>query len=325
MKSYPRIIVTTKSFSNQPVLVSELLRLFPNSEFNNTGKRFSENELIKYLEPADGIILGLDPMTKEVIDALPKLKIIAKYGVGLDNVNVDYAKQKGKVIGWTGGVNKRSVAEQTLGFMLGLCRNIFSSGYKLKGNVWEKNGGWQLTNKTVGIVGCGHTGSEVLKLLQPFDCELLVCDILDKKEVAKKYKAKQVEFDELISKADVISFHVPHTEESYHLINEKSLKKLKETAFIINIGRGPVVDQNALKDALMNQKLAGAALDVFEVEPPTDSEFLALPNLMVTPHIGGDAVEAGLAMGRSAIYHLKNFFIDGVSFEMREQKIKILS
>jgi phosphoglycerate dehydrogenase-like enzyme len=308
MSSLPRIKVTTKSFSQNTVLNAELLCAFPNTDYNFTGYRFDEDELIEYLKDADGIILGLDPMTEKVIEALPRLKIIAKYGVGLDNVDVEYAMSKGKKIGWTGGVNKRSVAEQTLGFMLGLSRNMFNSGYKLKTGQWEKKGGWQLTGKTVGIIGCGHTGSEVLKVLQPFECELLVCDTLDKADVAQKYKASQVDFDMLISKSDIISIHVPQTELTYHMINRNSLKTMKNTAFVINIGRGPVVEQDALKEALINNVIAGAALDVFEVEPPTDIEFLALPNLMVTPHIGGDSKEASLAMGRSAIGHLKAFF-----------------
>jgi phosphoglycerate dehydrogenase-like enzyme len=310
MNQTPRIKVTTKSFSNNSILNAELISLFPNTEFNYTGYRFSEDELIDFLRDADGIVLGLDPMTKKVIEALPRLKIIAKYGVGLDNVDVEYAKSNGKTIGWTGGVNKRSVAEQTLGFMLGLCRNLFNSGYKLKACQWEKKGGWHLTGKTVGIIGCGHTGSEILKLLQPFECELLICDILNKSETATEYRAKQVDFDTLISKSDVVSLHVPHTGMTHHMINADSLSKMKESVFLINIGRGLVVEQEALKKSLMNHEIAGAALDVFEVEPPTDKEFLALPNLMVTPHIGGDAREASLAMGRSAIRHLKSFFFN---------------
>jgi D-3-phosphoglycerate dehydrogenase len=303
-----RIKVTSRSFSRHPVLKQELLELFPNSVFNTDGPPTGIPNIAEFLKDADGVILGLEEIDRHVLQQLENLKIIAKYGVGLDNLDVSSAEELGITIGWTGGVNKRSASEQALGFMLGLSRNLFFSSFPLKNGKWEKEGGTFLTGKTVGIIGCGHIGTDLIYLLQPFYCQILICDILDKSGVVDTYGAKQVLQDELLAEADIISLHVPLTELTQCMVNEEFLQKMKPTAHLINNSRGPVVEQQALKNALQQNIIAGAALDVFESEPPDDLEFLDLPNLMVTPHIGGSANEAILAMGRSAISHLKRHF-----------------
>jgi len=223
---------------------------------------------------------------------------------------VEAAKELGIAVGWTEGVNKRSASEQALGLMLGLSRNLFFSSFPLKEGRWEKEGGAFLTGKTVGIIGCGHIGTDLIYLLQPFKCKVFICDILDKSGVVDTYGVTQVSQENLLAEADIISLHVPLTELTQSMVNKEFLQKMKPTAYLINNSRGPVVNQKTLKNALREKKIAGAALDVFESEPPDDLEFLALPNLMVTPHIGGNANEAVLAMGRSSIRHLKEFFLD---------------
>ena len=305
-----RIKVTSRSFSRHPELKKELLELFPNSVFNTDGPPTGLSNVVEFLNDADGTILGLEQLDRQVLQQLNNLKIIAKYGVGLDNLDVEEAEKFGITVGWTGGVNKRSVSEQTLGFMLGLSRNLFFSSFSLKDGKWEKEGGNFLTGKTVGIIGCGHIGTDLIYLLQPFNCRILVCDILNKKSVVDTYGVTQVSLDELLAEDDVVSLHVPLTELTQGMVNEEFLQKMKPTAYLINNSRGPVVNQKALKKALQEKEIAGAALDVFESEPPDDLDFLKLPNLMVTPHIGGNANEAVLAMGRSAIRHLKEFFLD---------------
>jgi len=144
--------------------------------------------------------------------------------------------------------------------------------------------------------------------LQPFNCKVLICDILDKSGIVDAYGATQVSQDELLAEADMILLYVPLTELTQGMVNEDFIKKMEPTSQLINNSRGPVVNQKALKNALQEKIIAGAALDVFESEPPDDLEFLALPNLMVTPHIGGSANEAILAMGRTAIKHLVKYF-----------------
>ena len=303
-----RIKVTSRSFSRHPVLKQELLELFPNSVFNTDGPPTGLSNIVEFINNADGMILGLEEMDRPVFEQLKNLKIVAKYGVGLDNLDVNAAEELNISVGWTGGVNKRSASEQALGFMLGLSRNLFFSAFPLKNGKWEKEGGSFLTGKTVGIIGCGHIGTDLIYLLQPFNCQILICDILDKSGVVDTYEATQVLQDELLAEADIISLHVPLTKLTQGMVNEEFLQKMKSTAHLINNSRGPVVEQQALKNALQQNIIAGAALDVFESEPPDYLEFLGLPNLMVTPHLGGSANEAILAMGRSAINHLKRYF-----------------
>ena len=303
-----RIKVTSRSFSRHPVLKQELLDIFPNAVFNTNGPPTGLPNVVEFLNDADGMILGLEQMDRQVLKKLHNLKIIAKYGVGLDNLDVESAKELGITVGWTGGVNKRSASEQALGFMLGLSRNLFFSSFPLKEGRWEKEGGAFLTGKTVGIIGCGHIGTDLIYLLQPFNCNILICDILDKSGVVDTFGVTQVSQEKLLAEADIISLHVPLTELTQSIVNEDFLHKMKPIAYLVNNSRGPVVKQQDLKKALEQNIIAGAALDVFESEPPEDLELLSLPNLMVTPHIGGNANEAVLAMGRSAIKHLKNFF-----------------
>jgi D-3-phosphoglycerate dehydrogenase len=178
----------------------------------------------------------------------------------------------------------------------------------LKKLEWEKDGGHQLSGKTVGIVGCGYTGSDVVRLLAPFGCNLLVNDIANKSDFCQEQGTSQVSLDTVLEQSNIISLHVPLTKQTYQMVNTSFLKKMKSTGFLINTSRGQVVDQEALKKVLMQDDIGGAALDVFVEEPPVDKDFLSLPNLMVTPHIGGNAIEGVEAMGRAAIQHLILFF-----------------
>jgi D-3-phosphoglycerate dehydrogenase len=200
------------------------------------------------------------------------------------------------------------VAELTLSFMLGLCHNVFKGGWALKQGQWVKDGGSMLMGKTVGIVGCGNIGKEVVRLLKPFECRVWIRDILEMSEFCKEAGALEKSFEEVLDGADIISLHVPLTEETRHMINATTLRRMQPAAFLINTSRGDVVDQAALKEALIKETIAGAALDVFSQEPSEDAELLACPQLIGTPHIGGNAIEAVEAMARAAFQHLKEYF-----------------
>ena len=303
-----RVGISSISFSKSYILRKEVTQAFPNSFFNEKGCRFSELELAGFLKNADAAIIGVEPVTDQVLVQAPNLKMISKYGVGLDNIDQDLLKYRGIKLGWTGGVNRRSVAELTLCFMLGLCRNVFASGHTLKQSKWEKEGGWQLSEKNIGIIGCGHVGSDIIKLLAPLKCNILVCDIINKSEFCKEHNATQTNIENLTAKSDIISLHVPLTSLTSEIVDKNFIDRMQTTAYLINTSRGGVVNENDLKTALIKNDIAGAALDVFAEEPPADEEFLSLPNLMVSPHIGGNAKEAVEAMGRSAIGHLVTFF-----------------
>jgi len=304
----PRVAVTPPPICNSATLRDELSGLFPQPYFNDTGRYLTEDELIRFAGEADALLVGRDGITDKVLSALPQLKIIAKYGVGLDNIDPDALTRHSVELGWTAGINRRSVAELTLSFMLGLCHNVFKGGWALKQGQWVKEGGQLLQGKTVGLIGCGNIGKEVVGLLKPFECRVWIRDILDRSEFCKETGALEKSLEEVLGGADIISLHVPSTEETRYMINATTLSRMRPTAFLINTSRGNVVDQSALKDALMKETIAGAALDVFDQEPPEDAELLACPQLMVTPHIGGNAVEAVEAMARAAFQHMKEYF-----------------
>ena len=304
----PQVAVTPPPICNSSILRDELSGLFPQPVFNDTGRYLTEAELIRFAGEADALLVGRDRISEKVLSGLPQLKIIAKYGVGLDNIDLEALKKHQVELAWTAGVNRRSVAELTLGFMLGLCHNMFRGGSALKQGQWVKDGGHLLQGKTVGIVGCGNIGKEVVRLLKSFECRVWIRDILEMSEFCKETGAVAKRFEEVLGKADIISLHVPLTDETRHMMNAATLRQMRSTAFLINTSRGDVVDQEALKEALVKRTIAGAALDVFSQEPPEDAELLACPHLMVTPHIGGNALEAVEAMARSAFQHLNEYF-----------------
>jgi len=302
-----KIAVTSPSFSKHPNLIAEMETSFSDFKLNTNGKRFTESELIKYLTGYDAVIVGLDEINKKVIDALPQLKIVSKYGVGLNNIDLEYCKVKSIKIGWTGGVNKLSVAEMVIGNAISLLRNLYVSSNNLTKGHWIKNGGQQLSNKTVGIIGVGHIGKEVIRLLKSFECNILVNDIIDQENYYKSVGVKSVGKDDIFALSDIVTIHTPLTSETSGLIDVNTLSKMKKDAIIINTARGGIVNQHDLIYSLTKNKIGGASLDVYDCEPVTDQELLSIPNLINTPHIGGNSKEAVQAMGLSAISHIKNF------------------
>ncbi len=302
-----KVKVSTIAFSKNQSLVSLLKEHFPDAEVNTKGVRMNDDDLIQFFSDADAVIVGLEKITPELLDRLPRLKLIAKYGVGLDNVDLTACHDRGIRIGWTGGVNKRSVAEMALGFMLALCRNLYSTSNQMKQLVWNKSGGFQLSGKTVGIIGLGNIGKELVALLKPFGCNIIVNDIADISIFAAENDLKIVCKSELISSADIISIHTPANSDTLNLFTLKEFRMMKPTSFIINTARGGIIKELDLKIALKDKLISGAALDVYEPEPPVDRELLEMENLICTPHTGGNAAEAVFAMGESAINHLLSF------------------
>ncbi|MBF0304330.1 MAG: phosphoglycerate dehydrogenase [Alphaproteobacteria bacterium] len=305
----PLIKVTSPSFSKNATLRDELLSRFPNAVLNDAGQALAGDALAAFLDGADGAVIGLETVDDALLARMPSLRIVAKYGVGLDSIDQEACARRGVRIGWTGGVNRVSAAEMAMGFMLGLNRNLFATAFQMRDGVWNKNGGRQLSGRTVGIIGTGHIGKEVARMLAPFGCRVLGNDLLD---MAAWYAANGVEpasKERIWDEAEVITLHVPCTPSTRAMINAETLRRMRPDAVLVNTCRGEVVDQAALKRALVEGWIAGAATDVYESEPPTDMEFLRLPNLVCTPHIGGNAVEAVLAMGRSAITHLESHFL----------------
>ncbi|SDW86017.1 D-3-phosphoglycerate dehydrogenase [Hydrobacter penzbergensis] len=302
-----KVKVSAVAFSKNTYLVNNLKADFPDAVVNEKGKRFTQEELIDYFSDAEGVIVGLEKIDETTLASLPNVKIIAKYGVGLDNIDLDACASRKVKIGWTAGVNKESVAEMALGFMLMLCRNLYVTSNQLKQGTWNKSGGWNLKGKTVGIIGLGHIGKHLAKMLTPFECNILGNDIVDIDAPDLRDKVVMVDKETLFAESDIISIHAPLDASTIKMINKAVFSKMKRSAFIINTARGGIIDEAALKEALKEGLISGAAIDVYEKEPPEDTELLSFPNLICTPHIAGNAYEAVVAMGEAAIYHLKEY------------------
>jgi D-3-phosphoglycerate dehydrogenase len=303
-----KIGVTSLAFGKNLTLHETLKNSFPQAELEFAKKRLDQAHLKQMLESCDTLIVGLDPIDERVLSLQTRVKTIAKFGVGLDNIDFEATKKYGIEVVHTSGVNRRSVAEQALGFMLMLLRKLYVTSNRLKQGVWDKNGGVQLSGKTIGIIGVGYIGKELITLLKPFGCTILVNDVIDQQDYYEAQGVVEVSKEKLFQEADVITLHTPLESSTYHLINQQTLAMMKPTAFIINTARGNIIDLKALKKALQTEKIAGAAIDVYDQEPPQDYELIGLENLITTPHIGGNAKEAVEAMGLSAIDNLKKVY-----------------
>lgn len=301
MNKTDRVAVCSRSFSANPVLRTELLERYASVTFNDEGHKLAGASLVEFLRGHRKAIIGLEPLDRPVIAELPELAVVSKYGVGLDMIDLGAMREHGKRLGWQGGVNCRSVAELALSFMIAMLRHVPRADREVRAGMWRQHVGGYLTGRTVGVIGCGHVGQDLVKLLQPFGCRILVHDIRSYPAFYERHSIEPCSLEELLSQSDVVTLHVPLDESTRGMLDSRRLGLLKPTAVLINTARGGLVDELALAGMLREQRIAAAAFDVFAVEPVTDTELLSLPNFLATPHIGGSAREAILAMGRAAI------------------------
>ena len=300
------VAVASRSFSKHPILRNEVLKRYPDAKFNDEGLSLSDISLIEFLQGYEKAITALEIIDESILSELPDLKVIGKYGVGLDMIDLKALKNYGVKLGWVGGVNKRSVSELVISFAINLLHRVEFASTEVKNEKWYQVKGRQLSDCTVGIVGCGHVGKDLVKLLKPFNCNVLAHDILNFNNFYQENSITAVGIDELIKKSDVITLHLPLDDSTNNIINKDRIQMMKKDAILINLARGGLIDEDALKIAIVENKIAGAALDVFAVEPPIDNEFALMNNVLVTPHIGGSSEEAILAMGMAAINSLEN-------------------
>ncbi|ARU49949.1 phosphoglycerate dehydrogenase [Sulfurospirillum diekertiae] len=303
-----KIAVITPLFSRSSELMNELTFHFPDVKNNADNRLKTKKDIIAFLQDMDGAIVGREEIDDEILSACPKLTILSRYGVGLDNLDLDTMKKRGVKLGWSGGTNSNSVAEITLSLMLSLIRNLHIATTLLKQHVWKVNGGSELTGKTIGLFGFGNIAKRVIELLAPFHCTILVFNRTQDEAEAQKYGITFASKERILEEADIISIHLPLTSESKNLFSTAEFKAMKKSAFIINTARGGIIDEEALKVALKGGEIAGAGLEAFLAEPTQDWELIDLPNLVCTPHLGGNSKESILAMGYSCIEHLKAHF-----------------
>ena len=296
-----KVAVCSRSFSSNPSLRAELLARYAQVTFNDAGLQLAGDSLVAFLKGHDKAITALEVVDNAILGRLPELKVIGKYGVGLDMIDLAAMRAHGKRLGWTAGVNRRSVSELVISSAIAMLRHVPAAQLEVLSGTWRQHVGGNLSGRTVGIVGCGHVGKDLVLLLRAFECPILVNDILDFPDFYATYGIEAVDLETLLRRSDIVTLHVPLNDGTRGMLDARRLAMFKPTAILINTARGGLVDESALKHMLQEKRLSAAAFDVFAQEPPADQELLALPNFLVTPHIGGSAHEAILAMGRAAI------------------------
>ena len=259
---------------------------------------FTFEELSGLVGDIDAAVVGLDQWNEAVFKIAPKLKIIARFGVGVDNVDLVKAKEYGIKVSNASGQNSNSVAEIAVAFMLNALRNIPSLHGSLTNGKWLRFVGSDLQGKTVGLIGFGDIARKVARKLSGFDVRLIAYDMFPNYEAAKALGVDIVSFETLLRESDIVSIHAPSNKDTFHLINRDTLALMKKGAYLINTARGALVDTDALCDAVSGGYLAGAAVDVYEQEPlPSDARILRVENIICTPHTSAETYESYRAVG----------------------------
>lgn len=302
-----KILITPTSFQ-KPVNAKarEMIEAFADGiVYNPQTRPLTAEEVAKLLDGVDGYIAGLDYITAEALANAPaSLKVISRYGAGVDRVDLAAAKAKGIVVTNTPGTNSTAVCELAFALMLSLARHIPQLDAAVKSGGWPRTSGLELCGKTLGIVGMGAIGKKLATRAIAFGMDVIAYDPYFDAAFAAEHGIRQMELNDLIPQADVISLHVPLTEQTKHMIGTEQIARMKDGAFVINTARGGLVDEAAAAEAIKSGKLGGIGLDAFEVEPPTESPLMGLDNVVLTPHAGAHTDEAVAGMGLMAVQNL---------------------
>lgn len=297
-----KILITTSSFGKNDKSILDLLTTKGYSyELNPHGRKLTKDEAIELITKYQpiGMIAGVEPLNRDVLICAEKLKVISRCGIGLDNVDLATARSLGITVINTPDAPTIPVAELTIGMILSLLRKIHRSDYSIRNNEWVRPMGNLLFKKTVGIIGCGRIGSYVAKLLEPFTVNIIGFDPVTTDQCNIEF----VNIEELLKKSDIITIHMPYSDNNKHFVNTDFLKQMKKGAVIINAARGGLVDENALYDVIKSGHLAGAALDCFEKEP-YKGPLKEFDNVLLTGHIGSYALEGRIMMEKQAVENL---------------------
>ena len=263
-------------------------------DYNATGNAYTKEEFYEKTADAHGVIVGVEQVDKAYIDAHPKLRAVVKFGVGTDNIDLDYCREKGIFVGRTAGSNARSVAETAISFLFADSKNLYESIADTRAHQWSKLTGYEIGGKTIGIVGFGAIGKKVAQMAFGLGMKVLAYDpyFIDA-EAAKAFNVEVVSFEEILKRSDFVSLHIPLTEETKDAVTLKEMKTMKQSAVLINTARGGIVNEADLFAALSQGVIRAAYFDVLTSEPPKpDEPLLTLPNFYLTPHIASRSKEA---------------------------------
>lgn len=300
--------------SNIPEKIYDDLDKHFEISYHDSNVPLSKEEIIEMIKGQDALLCPLsDKIDKDVIDAGDNLKIIANYGAGFDNIDIDYAREKGIVVtNAPAPASAVSTAELAFGLMLAAARKIVSGDKVTRAGEFY---GWrptfylgsQLKGKTLGIIGLGNIGKNLAKRARAFEMKVVYYSRTRKEDFEREFDIEYLDRDEVIRSADFLSLHTAFVPDLRHMISKKELEMMKKSAILINTSRGPIVDEDALADALIENVIAGAALDVYEFEPRVNDKLMDLDNVILAPHLGNATFEARLEMGENAKDNLIDF------------------
>lgn len=310
------VLVSTVPFGQINRTPLDLLEAEPNTRYviNPIGRRLTEDELAEMIGDTHVLIAGTEPITRRVMSNATELGLIARVGIGLDNVDLDYAAERGIKVAYTPDAPSPAVAELAVGQMLNLLRNLGASDREIRSSKWDRKLGHRIGNSVVGIIGVGRIGSRVVAHLAGFNPKkILVNDLRDLGDFCRVNGCEQASKEEIIQQADILSLHVPLTADTRNLISLEQLRSMKSSAVLINTARGGIVNEADLFQAMSEEMIAGAALDVFEEEPYT-GPLCSVANVLLTSHLGSCTVDCRSAMEIEAVE-------DGLRF-LRKQPLR---
>ncbi|PZW48618.1 D-3-phosphoglycerate dehydrogenase [Humitalea rosea] len=299
--------VTNGAIGSVPYMRELILAEYPEARFNEDIRhRMGEDEIIAFLFDCDSAIMGGDVVNDRVLDALPNIRSIGIFGVGLNTVDLAACQRHGVRLGFTPGVNRLAVAELALCFMIAGLRWVAPLSLAMRnGERPRTRVGRSLTGRVVGLHGCGNIGKEVVRLLKPFGCTIIAHDLRDYPEFYRANGITPVSFDELLERSEVLSLHIPRSRATEKLYGAEVLGRLRPDCVLVNTCRGGIVDEDALLARLESRQLVAACIDVFAQEPPDNDRLLRHPNLLSTPHAGASTKEARIAMVEAALHGLR--------------------
>ena len=302
------------------VLISDSMSNIAQKIFEKNNIQFdvktglSEEEIIKIIPEYDGMVVrSATKVTKNIISAAKKLKVIGRAGAGVDNIDVPTAKKNNMIVMNTPGGNSNATAEHAFALIMSVLRKIPFADQTTHKAQWEKKNikGTELSNKTLGIVGFGNVGVRLSNLVKGFNMKILVSSKSLESRKKDYPHVKNVSFDELISKSDIISFHCKAAADGKPMITKEHYKKIKPTAYIINAARGNIVDEKDLNEALNENLISGAAVDVFSKEPAKENILFNNPKVILTPHIAASTTEASIVVAEMVANQISDFLLKG--------------
>jgi len=300
-----KVLITPRSFGKNSPAPLELLREYGVEIVpNTTGTIMNEKQMKEAIAGCDGVIIGVDPLNAEVMSAAPALRAVSKYGVGLDNIGLQYCEEHGIKVSITAGANSAAVADYAFALMLALARKVIAIDAKCREKDWRKLTTSDVSGKTLGLIGLGAIGRRMVRRARGFSMKIMAYDVAWDEAYASAEGVIKACIDEICRECDFISLHAPLLPDTRGIINAGRIAMMKPAAFIINTARGGLIDEEALIAALKENRIAGAGIDAFSEEPPANPEWYALENLVMGSHCSASTTGANDAMSQIAAENL---------------------